>query len=235
MNTDKRGRRRFAPRPDGGGTFAGPARPSRHGRSRFTSRFPRWRGRDRWVEFCASNPGECATVASTPRDVVLTPRAFKDLASVNRYVNKPSADDRLEHWGTIENGPTRRRLRRLRDYVLQKRRLLLQAGWPREALLITSCATARTRARGAHGQDDRGEYILDNQAEDILPWFETATLRQTPIAEGPQRVGVARRSPPRRHRAASTARTEFGARDGHVPPPVQTGTRAALPQAPALF
>jgi predicted transglutaminase-like cysteine proteinase len=25
-----------------------------------------------WVEFCASNPGECATIPSVPRDVVLT-------------------------------------------------------------------------------------------------------------------------------------------------------------------
>src|ERR1700733_2992488 len=40
-----------------------------------------------WVEFCASNPGECATIPSAPRDVVLTAKAFRDLASVNRYVN----------------------------------------------------------------------------------------------------------------------------------------------------
>src|SRR5271167_1286572 len=55
-----------------------------------------------WVEFCASNPGECATIPSAPRDVVLTAKAFKDLVSVNRYVNKsvkPMTD--LEHWGTI--------------------------------------------------------------------------------------------------------------------------------------
>jgi predicted transglutaminase-like cysteine proteinase len=129
-----------------------------------------------WVEFCASNPGECATVASAPRDVVLTQRAFKDLVSVNRYVNetvKPMTD--LEHWGTIEKwsypddgyGDCE-------DYVLQKRRLLLRAGWPREALLIT---VVRDRKDEGHAvltvKTDRGEYILDNQAEDVLQWFET--------------------------------------------------------------
>jgi predicted transglutaminase-like cysteine proteinase len=129
-----------------------------------------------WVEFCASNPGECATIPSTPRDVVLTPKAFRDLASVNRYVNesvKPLTD--LEHWGTIEKwsypddgyGDCE-------DYVLLKRRLLIQAGWPREALLIT---VVRDRKDEGHAvltvKTDRGEFILDNQAEAILPWFET--------------------------------------------------------------
>jgi predicted transglutaminase-like cysteine proteinase len=129
-----------------------------------------------WVEFCASNPGECTTVPSMLRDVVLTTKAFKDLASVNRYVNKsvkPMTD--LEHWGIIEKwsypddgyGDCE-------DYVLLKRRLLIKAGWPREALLIT---VVRDRRDEGHAvltvKTDRGEFILDNQAEAVLPWFET--------------------------------------------------------------
>jgi predicted transglutaminase-like cysteine proteinase len=129
-----------------------------------------------WVEFCAANPGECAAIPSAPRDVVLTANAFKDLASVNRYVNetvKPMTD--LEHWGVIEKwsypddgyGDCE-------DYVLLKRRLLIRAGWPREALLIT---VVRDRKDEGHAvltvKTDRGEFILDNQAEDILPWSET--------------------------------------------------------------
>jgi predicted transglutaminase-like cysteine proteinase len=129
-----------------------------------------------WVEFCAFNPGECATIPSAPRDVVLTTKAFTDLQNVNRYVNesvKPMTD--LEHWGTIEKwsypddgyGDCE-------DYVLLKRRLLVQAGWPREALLIT---VVRDRRDEGHAvltvKTDRGEFILDNQAEDVLPWIET--------------------------------------------------------------
>ena len=129
-----------------------------------------------WVEFCASNPGECATVPSAPRDVVLTTKAFKDLVSVNRYVNesvKPMTD--LKHWGIIEKwsypddgyGDCE-------DYVLLKRRLLIKAGWPREALLIT---VVRDRKDEGHAvltiKTDRGEFILDNQVEGVLPWFET--------------------------------------------------------------
>ena len=129
-----------------------------------------------WIEFCVSHLAECAAAPSTPRDVVITPKAIKDLVSVNRYVNeaiKPMTD--LDHYGTIEKwsypddgyGDCE-------DYVLLKRRLLIQAGWPREALLIT---VVRDRNDDGHAvltvKTDRGEYILDNQTEDLLPWFET--------------------------------------------------------------
>ena len=129
-----------------------------------------------WVEFCASHAAECDTTPTTPRDVVLTPKAFNDLARVNKWVNdtiKPKTD--LEHWGVIEKwsypddgyGDCE-------DYVLLKRRLLLSAGWPREALLIT---VVRDKKDEGHAvltvKTDRGEFILDNQAEDILPWSDT--------------------------------------------------------------
>jgi predicted transglutaminase-like cysteine proteinase len=129
-----------------------------------------------WIDFCVSNPVECATIPSTPRDVVLTPKAVTDLVSVNRYVNetiKPMSD--LDHWGIIEKwsypddgyGDCE-------DYVLLKRRLLMRAGWPREALLIT---VVRDRKDEGHAvltvKTDRGEFILDNQSDDVLQWFET--------------------------------------------------------------
>ena len=92
-----------------------------------------------WVEFCNEYPGECATGPSTARDVVLSSRAWKDLVRVNKWVNDtivPVTD--LEHWGVVEKwsfpddgkGDCE-------DYVLLKRRLLIRAGWPREALLVT--------------------------------------------------------------------------------------------------
>jgi predicted transglutaminase-like cysteine proteinase len=129
-----------------------------------------------WIEFCASNAGECATVPSPPRDIVLTATAFQDLVSVNRYVNgtiKPMTD--LDHWGMIEKwsypddgyGDCE-------DYALLKRRMLIRAGWPREALLLT---VVRDRKDEGHAvltvKTDRGEFILDNQIDEILPWYET--------------------------------------------------------------
>ncbi len=129
-----------------------------------------------WVEFCTENPRECATTPSAPRDVVLSPKAWKDLVRVNRWVNdaiKPVTD--LEHWGVVEKwsypddgkGDCE-------DYVLLKRRLLMQAGWPREALLIT---VVRDKKGDGHAvltvKTDKGDFILDNQAEDVLLWSDT--------------------------------------------------------------
>src|ERR1700712_5582412 len=56
-----------------------------------------------WVEVCNERPNECATTPSAPRDVVLTPKAWKDLTRVNKWVNdtvKPITDQ--DHWGVVE-------------------------------------------------------------------------------------------------------------------------------------
>jgi predicted transglutaminase-like cysteine proteinase len=129
-----------------------------------------------WIEFCAENPRECATRATAPRDVVLTAQAWKDLTRVNLWVNghvKPMTD--LEHYGVVEKwaypddgyGDCE-------DYVLLKRRMLMQSGWPREALLIT---VVRDKHGDGHAiltvKTDRGEFILDNQIDEILLWSDT--------------------------------------------------------------
>jgi predicted transglutaminase-like cysteine proteinase len=129
-----------------------------------------------WTSFCVENPRDCAARRRVPRDIVLARRAWRDLNRLNRWVNEkihPITD--YEHWGVVEKwsypddgyGDCE-------DYVLLKRRLLMQAGWPREALLIT---VVRDKKDEGHAvltvKTDRGEFILDNQVEEILPWIET--------------------------------------------------------------
>jgi predicted transglutaminase-like cysteine proteinase len=129
-----------------------------------------------WVEFCVRQPGECARPSTPPRDLALSRRARMDLVHVNKWVNeaiKPLTD--LEHWGVIERwsypddgyGDCE-------DYVLLKRRMLIQSGWPREALLVT---VVRDKENKTHAvltvTTDKGDYILDNQNDDILLWSET--------------------------------------------------------------
>ena len=129
-----------------------------------------------WVEFCNEHAKECATTASEPRDVVLTSKVWKDLVRVNRWVNesiKPVTD--MDHWGVVERWSYPDDGRGdCEDYVLLKRRMLVQAGWPREALLIT---VVRDKKGEGHAvltvKTDKGEFILDNQAEEILLWSET--------------------------------------------------------------
>ena len=92
-----------------------------------------------WVEFCAENPGDCRGGASQPRDIVMSQTAWRDLVRVNTWVNetiKPITD--MDHWGVVEKWslPTDG-YGDCEDYVLLKRKMLIDAGWPREALLIT--------------------------------------------------------------------------------------------------
>jgi predicted transglutaminase-like cysteine proteinase len=129
-----------------------------------------------WTEFCMQWPRDCAVGRSAPRDVVLTAKAWRDLARVNDWVNttvKPITD--LEHWGVVEKwsypddgyGDCE-------DYVLLKRRMLVEAGWPREALLIT---VVRDKRGDGHAvltvKTDKGEFVLDNQEVEIRLWADT--------------------------------------------------------------
>jgi predicted transglutaminase-like cysteine proteinase len=130
-----------------------------------------------WLEFCAQHTRECEVARLQARDVVLSQKAWKDLVRINRWVNdhvKPVTD--LDHWGVVERwsypddgyGDCE-------DYVLLKRRMLVQAGWPRQALLIT---VVRDQKGEGHAvltvKTDKGEFILDNQNEEILLWSETS-------------------------------------------------------------
>ena len=124
---------------------------------------------------CAATERVCRHHDGTAR-LALSPEAWKDLVRVNKWVNetiKPLTD--LEHWGVVERwsypddgyGDCE-------DYVLLKRRMLIQSGWPREALLVT---VVRDKKDEGHAvltvTTDKGDYVLDNQNEDILLWSKT--------------------------------------------------------------
>jgi predicted transglutaminase-like cysteine proteinase len=129
-----------------------------------------------WIDFCVRQPGECASTTTVPRDLALSREAWKDLERVNKWVNetiKPLTD--LEHWRVVERwsypddgyGDCE-------DYVLLKQRLLIESGWPREALLVT---VVRDKKGEGHAvltvTTDQADYVLDNQNEDILLWSKT--------------------------------------------------------------
>jgi predicted transglutaminase-like cysteine proteinase len=129
-----------------------------------------------WVEYCSDNPSECSGGQSQPRDIVLTQTAWQDLTKVNRWANdniKPVTD--MDHWGVIEKWslPTDG-YGDCEDYVLIKRKMLIDAGWPRQALLIT---VVRDKKNEGHAvltvKTDKGEFILDNQNEDVVAWADT--------------------------------------------------------------
>jgi predicted transglutaminase-like cysteine proteinase len=129
-----------------------------------------------WVEFCARQPSECTGPTAAPRELAHSRGAWIDLVRVNNWVNetiKPLTD--LEHWGVVERwsypddgyGDCE-------DYVLLKRRMLIQSGWPRETLLVTVVRDEKDEGHAVLTvTTDKGDYILDNQNEDILLWSDT--------------------------------------------------------------
>jgi predicted transglutaminase-like cysteine proteinase len=129
-----------------------------------------------WSQFCAEYAPECDTTELASRDAVLTSQAWNELGRINRWVNEtitPLTD--VEHWGVSErwNYPDDG-YGDCEDYVLLKRKMLMQAGWPRQALLIT---VVRDKQSDGHAvltvKTDKGEFILDNQTEEVLLWSET--------------------------------------------------------------
>jgi predicted transglutaminase-like cysteine proteinase len=129
-----------------------------------------------WSQFCAEYAPECDTTELAARDAALTSQAWNELVRINRWVNeaiKPITD--VEHWGVSErwNYPDDG-YGDCEDYVLLKRKMLMHAGWPRQALLIT---VVRDKQGDGHAvltvKADKGEFILDNQTEEVLLWSET--------------------------------------------------------------
>lgn len=129
-----------------------------------------------WVQFCETQPWECNVERMSPRDVKFSPATLRELDRVNRFVNeriKPLTDQEqygvIERWTYPESG-----YGDCEDYVLMKRRMLMQLGWPRSALLVT---VVRDRKGEGHSvltvRTDKGEFVLDNQIEQVLPWAQT--------------------------------------------------------------
>jgi predicted transglutaminase-like cysteine proteinase len=130
-----------------------------------------------WVDFCSRRPEECTLGKLKPIDVKLTKRTWAILDHVNKLANgaiEPMTN--LEHWGTMVDhwdypidgkGDCK-------VYALYKRKLLIEQGFPRQALLMT---VVRDLDGEGHAiltvKTDHGEFVLDNLADDIRPWDST--------------------------------------------------------------
>jgi predicted transglutaminase-like cysteine proteinase len=111
-----------------------------------------------WVDFCNRHADECALGKLKPVDVRMTRQVWKTLNEVNAFANSTIEPiSNLDHWGTtldhwdypIDGKGD------CKIYALFKRKLLIERGFPRQALLMTiaaiSCSTIsrETSAPGA--------------------------------------------------------------------------------------
>jgi predicted transglutaminase-like cysteine proteinase len=129
-----------------------------------------------WTDFCNRNPADCAIIPGEPARINLDAQTWRKIDNINAQVNRdiiPVTD--LDHWGVMESwdypddgkGDCE-------DYALQKRKLLIQAGFPRRALLMT---VVLDEDQAGHAvlmvRTDRGDFILDNKTSAIKPWTQT--------------------------------------------------------------
>jgi predicted transglutaminase-like cysteine proteinase len=130
-----------------------------------------------WVDFCGRRPEECNLGKLAPLDVRLTKKTWAVLNRVNKFAN--GAIDpvtNLEHWGTVLDHwdyPIDGR-GDCKVYALFKRKQLIEQGFPRQALLMTIVRDLNGEGHAVLTvKTDRGEFVLDNLRDEILPWDET--------------------------------------------------------------
>lgn len=127
-------------------------------------------------DFCRTNPDECSIRMRHQRPVVLNKSLRATIMRINIAVNAavlPMSDFDIygkdEVWAYPDQG-----VGDCEDYVLEKRRQLAEAGVPLSNLLIT---VVRKKDGEGHAvltiRTDRGDMILDNLHDNLLPWHET--------------------------------------------------------------
>jgi predicted transglutaminase-like cysteine proteinase len=129
-----------------------------------------------WVDFCQRYRGECESPELTAADVNLTPKTMKEIERVNQWVNSnitPMSD--VEHWGVIDQWdyPSDGK-GDCEDYALLKRKLLIEQGLPRQALLMT---VVKDQNNDGHAvltvKTNKGDFVLDNMRDDVRAWTQT--------------------------------------------------------------
>ncbi len=129
-----------------------------------------------WVRFCEQVPSECAVDVSEPAEINLTKKVWQTIVRVNRQINtaiKPETDkdhwDVDDQWNLAEDG-----YGDCEDYQLLKRKLLAEAGLPRRAMRMTVVIDEDGQGHAVMMvRTNRGDYILDNKRNAVLPWHQT--------------------------------------------------------------
>ena len=129
-----------------------------------------------YVTFCREHEAECQPEAHYTDRVQLTVAKRRELDQVNRYVDQtvaPVTD--LAHYGKVEYWayPTDGK-GDCEDYVLLKRRMLIERGWPESTLLITVVRDENNEGHAVlTARTDAGDLVLDNKRQDIVVWTDT--------------------------------------------------------------
>ncbi len=129
-----------------------------------------------FVQFCRDNPQDCENRTFERSSIALNEASWRKIVKINADVNREVvAVTDQEHWGVPEHwGYPDDGKGDCEDFVLEKRRRLVKAGFPANTLLIT---VVRDQKGDGHAvltvKTDRGDFVLDNQEGKILAWRDT--------------------------------------------------------------
>jgi predicted transglutaminase-like cysteine proteinase len=134
-----------------------------------------------WHNLCLVAAAECAAGAQQPVDVKLDAQARKLLSTVTVLANhtiKAQTDDEHYHldrqtlidwWTYPDDGAGD-----CSDFMLLKRKMLIEAGWPRSAVLATVVIDLNGEGHAVLTvTTDQGDYVLDNLTDKVLRWDQT--------------------------------------------------------------
>lgn len=127
------------------------------------------------AQFCAQHPTECLPNPHVVAAFELTEPRWRQLLEVNAEINAsiiPVTDAvlyKVEEYWTYPHG-----YGDCEDFVLAKRRALIDLGWPASTLLVTVVREANGDGHAVLTvRTDRGDLVLDNQDGLIRLWSET--------------------------------------------------------------
>jgi predicted transglutaminase-like cysteine proteinase len=129
-----------------------------------------------YVTFCRENRDECRPGRRFADRIQLTPSKFREIVGINNDVNKaiaPVTDLELYGQPEVWSYPAHNR-GDCEDYVLLKRKKLIERGFPESTLLIT---VVRDENNEGHAiltvRTDKGDFVLDNKRREVMRWAET--------------------------------------------------------------
>jgi predicted transglutaminase-like cysteine proteinase len=134
-----------------------------------------------WYNLCRAQPEECQAGPQRAVNVELTPEARMLLTTVTVLANhtiQGQTDDEHYHidrktlvdwWTYPDDGAGD-----CSDYMLLKRKMLIEAGWPRSAALATVVIDQHGDGHAVLTvTTDQGDFILDNLTDKLLRWDKT--------------------------------------------------------------
>ena len=126
-------------------------------------------------EFCRQYSDECGANGKDKGPLTLTEQNWKTILNVNYTINtdvQPLTD--MEIYGVEEQWTYPDAVGDCEDYVLLKRKRLIEAGISPSNLLITVVLQPNGEGHAVLTvRTDRGDFVLDNMRNKVLLWSQT--------------------------------------------------------------